>query len=74
MSAVATPERTAPAVERGSAEAPAQRLFDPQGPTLEGAILDVWRELTAGTGVTCPVCTGEMAPGGRCQSCGSELT
>jgi hypothetical protein len=72
MSAVATHER----VRRGDVhgEQPhEQRLFEPQGPTLEDAILEVWRELTGGDGVTCPVCTGEMTPGGRCQSCGSEL-
>lgn len=73
MSAVATRERARGAVERGSAEQPVERLFEPSGPTLEDAILDVWRDLAGGEGVTCPVCTGEMSPGGRCQSCGSEL-
>jgi hypothetical protein len=74
MSAVATRESR---VRRGDAhvEHPhEQRLFEPQGPSLESTIVDVWRELAAGEPVTCPVCTGEMSAGGRCHSCGSELT
>ena len=45
MSAVATRERGRPGLERGSAEPPAQRLFEPKGPTLEAAILATWRDL-----------------------------
>jgi len=71
MSAVATHER----VRRGDVHAQPheQRLFEPHGPTLEDAILEVWRELTGGDGVTCPICTGEMSPAGHCHSCGSQL-
>lgn len=60
MAAVATPE------------APATRLFEPQGPTLEDAIVAAWEELSAAGSTTCPVCSGTMS-GGRCEGCGSEL-
>jgi len=73
MSAVATRERAVGSVERGSAEPPAQRLFEPQGPTLEDSIIAMWRELTNTDRATCPVCSGEMTPASGCSTCGAEL-
>ncbi len=72
MSAVATPERELAGLECGSAEPPAQRLFEPKGPTLEDAILALWQEL-ASAEATCPVCSGEMTRSGGCSGCGSQL-
>ena len=74
MSAVATRERSHGAAERGSAEPPTQRLFEPQGPTLEDAIIATWRELAAAKRTGCPVCSAEMSPAGACPGCGSELS
>jgi hypothetical protein len=65
-------------------EAPAS-LFDDAaaGPTLEDVVGDAWAALTAGEPAACPVCGSAMAPrygsgaaavGGRCTTCGSELT
>jgi hypothetical protein len=73
MSAVATRERSVGGAERGPAEPPAQRLFDPQGRTLEDSILTTWRELASADRATCPVCSGEMTRAGGCSSCGAEL-
>ena len=74
MSAVATRERSLCGVARGSAEPPAQRLFEPQGPTLEDSIIATWRELASAHRVTCPVCSGEMTRVSGCSSCGAELS
>jgi tRNA(Ile2) C34 agmatinyltransferase TiaS len=52
---------------------PAQRLFDPSGPTLEDAIVAAWDELTVAGHAPCPVCSAEMSAAGRCDGCGSEL-
>jgi hypothetical protein len=73
MSAVATRERSVDGAERGPAAPPAQRLFDPQGPTLEESILAIWRELASADRATCPVCSEEMTRAGGCSSCGAEL-
>jgi hypothetical protein len=75
MTAVATRERevTAPR-DRGSAEPPAQRLFEPKGPTLEDAIIATWRELAGAERTACPVCSAEMSRAGTCSACGSELS
>jgi hypothetical protein len=75
MSAVATRERGlgAPAPDSGSAELPAQRLFEPQGPTLEDTILATWQELASADRASCPVCSGEMSRANGCDACGSEL-
>jgi hypothetical protein len=73
MGAVATRE---PPVARDQGEATepvAEQLFDPQGPTLEDAILAAWDELTEVGNVTCPVCSGKMSRTGGCERCGSEL-
>jgi hypothetical protein len=73
MSAVATRERERGRRERGREDAPPQRLFEPEGPTLEDSILATWRELTGADRATCPVCSGEMSRTGGCASCGTEL-
>jgi hypothetical protein len=73
MSAVATRERHPGGLERGSAEPPAQRLFEPKGPTLEDSIVATWRDLTNADSATCPVCSGEMSRAGGCTSCGTVL-
>ncbi len=60
-------------------------LFDDAaaGPTLEDVVGGAWSALAAGAPAACPVCGGTMAPrfgsgaaavGGRCTSCGSELS
>jgi hypothetical protein len=72
MSAVATRDPIARHAERGS-EPPAQRLFEPKGPTLEDSILATWQELASEDHSTCPVCSGEMTRAGGCHSCGSQL-
>jgi DnaJ-class molecular chaperone len=50
--------------------------------TLDDVITGVWEGLSSHHTVTCPVCSGKMAPrygsgarpvGGRCQRCGSSL-
>ena len=52
------------------------------GPTLDQVMVGVWEGLSSHHTVTCPVCSGKMAPrygsgarpvGGRCQRCGSTL-
>jgi DnaJ-class molecular chaperone len=51
-------------------------------PTLDDVLSGVWEGLSSHHTVTCPVCSGKMAPrygsgarpvGGRCQRCGSTL-
>jgi hypothetical protein len=76
MSSVATRERMpgAHTPESGPAEPPAQRLFEPEGPRLEDAILATWDELVDRGRTTCPVCGGTMSAGGDCDSCGSRLS
>jgi hypothetical protein len=74
MTAVATRERTLGNLDRGSAEPPVQRLFEPQGPTLEDAILATWEELASADRATCPVCAAEMTRANGCSTCGSELS
>ena len=74
MSAVATREPRARPPEADSAVPPAQRLFEPQGSTLEDSILTVWQDLADADDATCPVCSGEMSRASGCQSCGSVLS
>ena len=74
MNPVATREPAA--AERGSAELPAPRLFEPQGPTLEGAILATWHELATAGEATCPVCGEFVLHEGalvRCPECAMRL-
>ncbi len=53
--------------------APSGRLFEPSEVTLEDSILGVWEALTADRRTQCPVCHGELEPGG-CATCGSQLS
>lgn len=72
MAAVATSE---PALaERPPAEAPAPRLFEPGGMTLEDLVLGLWDELATQGRAECPVCGGSIAPAAGCDSCGAELS
>jgi hypothetical protein len=50
--------------------------------TLDDLLVSVWEGLSSHHTVTCPVCSGKMAPrygsgarpvGGRCQRCGSTV-
>ena len=50
-----------------------RRLFEPSEVTLEDSILGAWEALTAHRRTQCPVCHGELEPGG-CFTCGSELS
>jgi hypothetical protein len=70
--AVATGE---PAVaRRPPAKAPAPKLFEPGGLTLEDVILGVWDELVAEGRAECLVCGGSVRPAAGCESCGAELS
>jgi len=73
MSAVATRVPDTRRREAESAEPPAQRLFEPKGPTLEDSIVAAWDELISAGHVACPVCSAEMSRAKGCESCGSEL-
>jgi hypothetical protein len=53
--------------------APAERLFEPHGTTLEDVVLGLWEDLVAGRDASCPVCHESMSMIG-CSSCGSELS
>ena len=71
MSAVAA-EAPAPIKgprRRGAAE----RLFEPSEVTLEDSILGAWEALRSDGRTQCPVCSGELEPGG-CPTCGSQLS
>jgi hypothetical protein len=57
-------------------------LFDGE-PTLEERIAGAWAQLALGRTAECPLCGGALHPrwsagagvvGGRCESCGSELS
>jgi hypothetical protein len=76
MGAVATRERQpgVPALDNGSAEPPGRRLFEPEGSTLEDAILATWQELATAEHAPCPVCAAELSRAGQCASCGSQLS
>lgn len=59
------------------------RLTPRVGPTLEDLLSGAWEDLTAHRTAACPICDGAMTPrygsgpsavGGRCRSCGTELT
>jgi len=89
------PPTTAPPSARSPAEpaTPAERVDVPRsapahahdargGLTLDDVLSAAWDGLAAHTSVTCPVCSGSMAPrygsgpqpvGGRCRRCGSTL-
>jgi hypothetical protein len=71
---VAAAVATEPALtERPPTEAPASRLFEPGGSTLEDVVLDVWEDLATIGRAECPVCGGSMGRGAGCDSCGAEL-
>jgi hypothetical protein len=73
MAAVATAETRVAGPGRDGADPPTPRLFNPQGPTLEDAIVATWEKLATTGHAPCPVCAGEMSHAGGCESCGSEL-
>jgi hypothetical protein len=50
----------------------AGRLFEPSGSTLEDSILGAWEDLGLDGRAACPVCAGELRPGG-CADCGAAL-
>lgn len=72
MSALATRERPAAAMERPQRDAGRRRFDD--GVTLEARILGTWEDLVAEGRAACPVCGGSMAAGAPCTGCGSELS
>jgi hypothetical protein len=74
MTAVATRERDVRRAESRSAGPPPKRLFEPQGPTLEDAILATWHELERAEQASCPVCGAQLSTGGQCGSCRSRLS
>jgi hypothetical protein len=49
------------------------RQFEPSEAALEDTILGAWEALTAQGRADCPVCHGELEPGG-CATCGSSLS
>lgn len=60
--------------ERPPARAPASRLFEPGGVTLEDVVVALWEELVAEGRAQCPVCGGSITPAAECGSCGAELS
>ena len=50
-----------------------RRLFEPSEVTLQDSILGAWEALTVHGRTECPVCHGELEPGG-CATCGSKLS
>lgn len=63
-------------------DAPVHDQAPHDGLTLDQLITGVWEGLSSHHTVTCPVCSGKMAPrygsgarpvGGRCQRCGTTL-
>jgi hypothetical protein len=74
VAALATRQRVAAEPETGSAEPPAARLFESQGPTLEDSILATWSQLGGEGRAECPVCGGSMPAPGGCEACGTELS
>ena len=79
MSALALRTRPLPIVEPRDAEI---RLFR-RGPRNLAELIDVaWAGLQAESPIACPVCDGRMEPrhsangvvGGKCTSCGTELS
>jgi hypothetical protein len=72
VAAVATRE---PALaERPPARAPAERLFESGGLTLEDVVLGLWDELVTSGRTECPVCGGSIAAAAECESCGAQLS
>jgi hypothetical protein len=70
----------APRPEPPAAPTPSEPARD--NPTLDDVLSAAWDGLAAHRSVTCPVCSGSMAPrygsgaapvGGRCKRCGSTL-
>jgi DnaJ-class molecular chaperone len=62
--------------------APRKAQASDHRPTLDELLSGVWEGLSSHQTVTCPVCSGKMAPrygsgarpvGGRCARCGSTL-
>ncbi len=70
--AVAIPEPVR--AHEAEAEGHSSRLFEPRGATLEAAILRVWDDLLAHGRAECPVCSAPIAPAGRCEACGSQIS
>jgi hypothetical protein len=50
------------------------RLFEPEGATLEDAVLRIWDDLLVDGRADCPVCRSAMTQAGRCEGCGAELS
>jgi DnaJ-class molecular chaperone len=71
VSAVAT--ETEVAARRPEEHGNARRLFQPSEVTLEDSILGAWEALVTDGRTQCPVCRGELEPGG-CATCGSQLS
>ena len=78
------PSQPAPRPEPPVAPRPREHAgHAPRDPlTLDDVLSDAWAGLAAHHSVTCPVCSGSMAPrygsgaapvGGRCKRCGSTL-
>jgi hypothetical protein len=75
-----SPPSPAPRSEPPVAPTPSERAGDRL--TLDDVLSAAWDGLAAHHSVTCPVCSGSMAPrygsgaapvGGRCKRCGSTL-
>jgi hypothetical protein len=59
----------APQTERSE-----ERLFEPDGPTLEDLVLGVWEELVADGRTECPVCGSAMSLPDGCEGCGATIS
>jgi hypothetical protein len=62
-------EPMAPQTERSE-----ERLFEPDGPTLEDLVLGVWEELVADGRTECPVCGSAMSLLDGCEGCGATIS
>ena len=62
-------EPLAPQAERSD-----ERPFEPDGPTLEDAVLGVWEELVADGRAECPACGSAMSLLDGCEGCGAKLS
>jgi DnaJ-class molecular chaperone len=70
---VAVATETAAVVKRPHPRGSSQRLFEPSEVTLEDVVLGAWEGLHSDGRADCPVCSGELGPGG-CATCGSQLS
>jgi hypothetical protein len=70
----ATATKDAVLVQRSSADASTERLFEPGGTSLEDVVLARWDCLAVDGHAPCLVCGGSISAAAGCDSCGAELS